>query len=79
MYISCCPDMPCCCWTACLPGCCQDYCINREQWDFVLDITKFKSKASWAAEPTEGLESKVKSAFTRKFNQQVRADAPFTT
>jgi replication factor C subunit 1 len=50
----------------------QDYCINRDQWDFVLDITKFKSKAPWAAEPTEGLESKVKSAFTRKFNQQVR-------
>ncbi|KAF6248320.1 hypothetical protein COO60DRAFT_1100210 [Scenedesmus sp. NREL 46B-D3] len=48
----------------------QDYCINREQWDFVLDITKFKSKAPWAAEPTEGLESKVKSTFTRKFNQQ---------
>ncbi|WIA10344.1 hypothetical protein OEZ85_010536 [Tetradesmus obliquus] len=48
----------------------QDYCINREQWDFVLDITKCKSKAPWAADPTEGLGSKVKSAFTRKFNQQ---------
>jgi hypothetical protein len=59
--------------------CLQDYCINREQWDFVLDITKFKSKAPWAAEPTEGLESKVKSAFTRKFNQQVRSRSRPTT
>lgn len=49
----------------------QEYCINRDQWDYVLDVTKFKSKAPWAADPTEGLESKVKSAFTRKFNQQV--------
>lgn len=56
----------------CARLCLQDYCINREQWDFVLDITKCKSKAPWAADPTEGLGSKVKSAFTRKFNQQVR-------
>lgn len=28
----------------CLPGLSQDYCINREQLDYILDVTKFKTK-----------------------------------
>lgn len=49
----------------------QAYCISREQYDFVLDVTKFKSKAPWAEDPTKDIETKVKSAFTRTFNKQV--------
>lgn len=50
----------------------QAYCINREQYDFVLEVTKFKSKAEWAADPVKSIETRVKSAFTRAFNKQVR-------
>lgn len=48
----------------------QTYCINREQFDYVLDVTKFKSKAGWAEDPMKEVPTKVKSAFTRTFNQQ---------
>jgi replication factor C subunit 1 len=49
----------------------QAYCINREQFDFVLDVTKFKSKAEWAEDPMKDIDTKTKSAFTRTFNKQV--------
>jgi hypothetical protein len=59
----------------CMPvvnTCLQSYCINREQFDFVLDVTKFKSKGEWAEDPMKGIDTKTKSAFTRTFNKQVR-------
>lgn len=37
----------------------------RDDVDFVLDITKFKSKAAWAADPFKEVPTLVKSAFTR--------------
>jgi hypothetical protein len=49
----------------------QAYCINREQFDFILDVTKFKSKAEWAEDPMKDIDTKTKSAFTRTFNKQV--------
>jgi replication factor C subunit 1 len=49
----------------------QSYCINREQFDFVLDVTKFKSKGEWAEDPMKEIDTKTKSAFTRTFNKQV--------
>lgn len=34
-----------------------------------MSVTHFKSKADWAEDPMKGVETKVKSAFTRTFNQ----------
>lgn len=51
----------------------QSYCINREQFDFVLDVTKFKTNAGWAEDPMKDVDTKTKSAFTRTFNKQVCA------
>mgnify|MGYP001806790264 CR=1 FL=1 len=52
--------------------CVQSYCINRDQFDFILDVTKFKSKAEWAEDPMKEVDTKTKSAFTRTFNKQVQ-------
>ncbi|KAK9807239.1 hypothetical protein WJX73_001054 [Symbiochloris irregularis] len=51
----------------------QDYCIGREDLDFVLDVTKFKTQAKWGEDPFKGVPAQVKSAFTRQFNQQAQA------
>jgi hypothetical protein len=52
------------------PWCCaQEYCISREDVDFVMSVTHFKSKGEWSEDPMKGVETKVKSAFTRTFNQ----------
>lgn len=32
-------------------------------------MTKFKTAAAWGADPMKGVATKVKSAFTRSFNQ----------
>ena len=52
----------------------QDYCISREQFDYVLSVTSFKTKGHWGEDPMKEVPTKVKSAFTRTFNQtgQVR-------
>lgn len=34
-----------------------------------MDITKFKTQASWGKDPMKDVETKVKSAFTRQFNK----------
>lgn len=47
----------------------QEYCISREDLDFVMSVTHFKSKEEWSEDPMKGVETKVKSAFTRTFNQ----------
>jgi replication factor C subunit 1 len=41
------------------------YCISREQIDYVVDVTSFKTKATWGEDPMKEVETKVKSAFTR--------------
>ncbi|GAX74453.1 hypothetical protein CEUSTIGMA_g1902.t1 [Chlamydomonas eustigma] len=47
----------------------DSYCISREQFDYVVDVTSFKTKATWGEDPMKDVETKVKSAFTRRFNQ----------
>ena len=34
------------------------------------DVTKFKTRSAWGEDPMKGVETQVKSAFTRAFNQQ---------
>jgi Replication factor RFC1 C terminal domain len=41
----------------------------RDDFDAILDITKFKTSAGWGADPMRSVETKVKSAFTRSFNK----------
>lgn len=48
----------------------QEYCINRDQFDFILDVTKFKTKAGWGEDPLKDVPAKLKAAFTRTFNVQ---------
>ncbi|GLI64437.1 hypothetical protein VaNZ11_007707 [Volvox africanus] len=47
------------------------YCIDREQFDFILDVTSFKSKATWAEDTFKEVPTKVKSAFTRNLNSSM--------
>ena len=48
----------------------NEYCISREDIEFVADVTKFKTRGAWGADPYKTVETLVKSAFTRAFNQQ---------
>eukprot|EP00798_Chlamydomonas_sp_ICE-L_P004739 gene4739-biopygen15023 len=48
----------------------QDYCVSREMFDYVIDVTKFKTKADWGEDPMKDVPTKMKSAFTRSFNRQ---------
>lgn len=41
----------------------------RDDFDTIMDITKFKTQASWGKDPMKDVETKVKSAFTRQFNK----------
>ena len=52
----------------------HEYCLVREDWETVGDMTKFKTKAAWGEDPLKGVEGKTKAAFTRRFNKEgVRA------
>ena len=42
------------------------YAMSKDDFEYVLDVTKFKSKAEWAVDPYKGVPTKVKSAFTRR-------------
>ena len=41
------------------PPCCL-------QFDYVVDVTSFKTKAAWGEDPMKEVPTKVKSAFTRQ-------------
>lgn len=41
------------------------YCIARDDLDFTIDVTKFKTKAAWGEDPMKIVPTQVKSAFTR--------------
>ena len=41
------------------------YCIARDDLDYVLDVTKWKTKSSWGDDPMKAVPTQVKSAFTR--------------
>eukprot|EP00898_Chlorokybus_atmophyticus_P003310 jgi/Chlat1/3980/Chrsp26S04217 len=49
----------------------NEYCITRDDWQNILDITQFKGKPN----PTEGVATNVKSAFTRTYNTQLAEHA----
>ena len=42
------------------------YAMSKDDFEYMLDVTRFKSKADWAADPYKGVPTKVKSAFTRR-------------
>ena len=42
------------------------YAMSKDDFEYVLDVTRFKSKSEWAADPYKGVPTKVKSAFTRR-------------
>ena len=39
--------------------------MAREDLDFVLDVTKFKTRQPWGEDPYKAVPTQVKSAFTR--------------
>lgn len=41
-------------------GLMHDYCLVREDLDFVSDITTFKSKAAWNEDMFKGVDSKAR-------------------
>ena len=43
----------------------QDYCLNRDDHQFILDVTQFKSRAPALEDPYKTVPTAVKSAFTR--------------
>ena len=42
------------------------YCMSRDDLDFVLDVTKFKTRGAWNEDPMKGVPTALKSAFTRR-------------
>lgn len=55
-------------------GMMNDYALKREDFDSIFDLTKFKTKSSWGEDVYKKVETAVKTAFTRTFNQQVLKD-----
>ncbi|KAG2453593.1 hypothetical protein HYH02_001811 [Chlamydomonas schloesseri] len=51
----------------------HEYCIDKEQFDYIMDVTSFKSKAPWAADLFKDVPPKVKAAFTRMLNSTAPA------
>ncbi len=43
----------------------SEYALARDDLDFVMDVTKFKTKAAWGEDPMKPIPTQVKSAFTR--------------
>ena len=41
------------------------YCLARDDVDFLLDVTKFKTKQDWAEDPMKEVDTQTKAAFTR--------------
>ena len=59
----------------------QEYCIDKDHFEFVMDVTKFKTQAPWGADPFKPVPAGVKSAFTRCcFRNSASASAtPFSS
>lgn len=43
----------------------QDYCLNKDDHQFILDVTQFKSRSPALEDPYKTVPTAVKSAFTR--------------
>ncbi len=50
------------CGVPCVP---QEYCLNKEQLEFVLDVTSFKTPNAWGGDPLLGVPPPVKASLTR--------------
>lgn len=50
---------------SCAPQTMHDYCMARDDLDYLLDVTKFKTKGAWNDDPLKGVPTALKSAFTR--------------
>ncbi len=46
----------------------HSYCLSKDDFEFVLDVTKFKTSKEWGADPYKDVPTAVKSAFTRMLN-----------
>lgn len=44
------------------------YCLSKDDFEFLLDVTKFKTAKPWGADPYKDVPTAVKSAFTRMLN-----------
>ena len=43
----------------------QDYCLNKDDHQFILEVTQFKSTAPAFVDPYKAVPTTTKSAFTR--------------
>ncbi len=43
----------------------HEYCMARDDLDYVLDVTKFKTRGNWNEDPLKSVPTALKSAFTR--------------
>lgn len=43
----------------------QDYCLNKDDHQFILDVTQFKSRQPALEDPYKNVPTTAKSAFTR--------------
>lgn len=43
----------------------QDYCLNKDDHQFILDVTQFKSRSPALEDPYKNVPTSTKSAFTR--------------
>ena len=44
----------------------QDYCLNKDDHEFILSVTQFKSHNPALTDPYKGVPTGTKSAFTRQ-------------
>jgi len=49
-------------------GALQAYCLDREDYDSVLEMCTYKTADPWGADPSKLIETAVKTAFTRAVN-----------
>ena len=49
-------------------GALQAYCLDREDYDSILDMCTYKTSDPWGADPSKQVETAVKTAFTRAVN-----------
>ena len=43
----------------------QEYCMAKDDLEYIIDVTKFKTKAPWGGDPYKDVAPQVKAAFTR--------------
>lgn len=51
-------------------GTLQAYCLDREDYDSVLEMCTYKTNEPWGSDPSKQVETAVKTAFTRAVNSK---------